>query len=236
LDDDTKTKVVIFASPCGGVGTSTMAAACAMHFAAQGKRTLYLNLEKFGSSDVFFSAGGNFCMGDVIFALKSKRTNFSLRLESCVKQDSNGVFFYSQSKNALEMFELSNEEMKRLISELKSTGSYDYIVIDTDIAMDTEGLEIYRLAHSFVWVGDGSEISNSKIRRAYSALSIRDEDSDSPLINRICLVYNMFSNKTGIGVNDLGLRNIGGAPRYTHASTKEILAQLVSKDIFDKIF
>lgn len=234
LDDDTS-KIIIFASPCGGVGTSTMAAACATHFASQGKRTLYLNLEKFGSSDVFFSAEGQFDMSDVIFALKSKKTNFSLKLESSVKQDSNGVYFYSQSKIALDMLELNNEELERLISELKLTGSYDYIVIDTDFVMDKTNLPIYRLAHSLVWVGDGTELSNSKISRAYNALSVMEQKADAPLTNRIRLIYNKFSSKTSKTVGDLGLKNVGGAPRYEHANTQQILSQLALMEILDKI-
>ncbi len=234
LEDDTS-KVIVFASPCGGVGTSTMAAACATHFASQGKRTLYLNLEKFGSSDAFFSAEGQFDMSDIIFALKSKKTNLALKLESSVKQDSNGVYFFSQSKIALDMLELSCEEIVRLISELKLMGSYDYIVIDMDFIMDKENLQIYRRAHALVWVGDGSEISNSKIFRSFSALSVREEKEDSPLTNRCCLIYNKFSNKISKTIGESSLRNIGGAPRYEHASVQQILTQLAPMDVFNKI-
>ena len=59
LGDDTA-QIVAFESVSGGCGGSTIAAACALHFAAQGKKTLYLNLEKFGSADSFFSAEGQF--------------------------------------------------------------------------------------------------------------------------------------------------------------------------------
>lgn len=234
LDDDTA-RIVLFASPCGGVGSSTMAAACAAHFAAQGKRTLYLNLEKFGSADLFFSSEGQFDMSDIIFALKSKRANFSLKLESSVKQDTNGVYFFAQSKIALDMFELNSEELVRLISELKRIGSYDYLVIDTDFVMDEDNLPIYRLAHALVWVGDGSEISNHKIHRAYDALTVMEQKADVPLTNRICLIYNKFSNKSSQPAGDFGLRSIGGAPRYEHASTRQILAQLAPMEVFDKI-
>lgn len=234
LDDDTS-KVIIFASPCGGEGTSTMAAACAMHFAAQGKRALYLNLEKFGSSDVFFSAEGQFDMSDIIFALKSKRTNLALKLESSVKQDSSGVYFFSQPKIALDMLELSCEEIVRLISELKLMGSYDYIVIDMDFVMNKENLQIYHLAHALVWVGDGSETSNCKIFRAVSALSVKEQKEDSPLINRSCIIYNKYSNKTSKIIGEIPLKNIGGAPRYEHASVQQILAQLAPMDVFNKI-
>ncbi len=234
LDEDT-TKICIFNSVSGGTGASTMAAAAALHFAAQNKKTLYLNLEKFGSSDVFFTGEGQFDMSDIIFALKSKKANLSLKLESCVKQDTKGVYFYSQSQIALDMLELGCDEIIRLISELKLTGSYDYIIIDTDFGIDKDSIKICKLAHSVVWVGDGSEISNGKIFRAYNALSTVEEKADSPLTNRLCLIYNKFSNKTSTALTDIGIKNIGGAPRYEHATTAQVLEQLSAKDMFDKI-
>lgn len=227
--------VILFDSVSGGAGASSMAAACALHFAAQQKRVLYLNLEKFGSSDVFFSAEGQFDISDVIYALKSRKANLSLKLESCVKQDPKGVFFYSQSKLALDMLELNPDEMIRLISELKTSGAYDYVIVDADFGMDKEFLPVYRQIPAIIWVGDGSDLSNAKICRAYTALSTLERNADMPLFNRITLVYNKFSNKTGKIIDDAGIRNIGGAPRYEHASTSQILAQLAVMDLFDKI-
>ena len=234
LDDET-TKICVFNSVSGGTGASTMAAAAAMYFSAKNKKTLYLNLERFGSSDSFFSGEGQFDMSDIIYALKSKKANLPLKLESCVKQDIKGVYFYSQSKIALDMLELGCDEIIRLISELKLTGSYDYIIVDMDFGIDNNSIKICKLAHSVVWVGDGSEISNNKIFRAYNAISTIEEKADSPLTNRICLMYNKFSNKTGKVLADIGVKNIGGAPRYEHASTSQVLEQLCIKDMFNKI-
>ena len=234
LDEDS-TKIIFFNSVSGGTGASTMAASAALHFAARNKKTLYLNIEKFGSSDIFFSGEGQFDISDIIFALKSKKANLPLKLESCVKQDDKGVYFYSQSKIALDMLELGREEIIRLISELKLTGGYDYIIVDSDFGLDKDSIKIYRLAHSVVWVGDGSEISNSKIFRAYNALSTLESNADSPLTNRLCLIYNKFSNKTSKALTDIGIKNIGGAPRFEHATVDMVLDQLCTKDFFDKI-
>jgi hypothetical protein len=66
-------------------------------------------------------------------------------------------------------------------------------------------------------------------------LSIIDQKADVSLTNRISLIYNKFSNKTSKEVGDFGLRSIGGAPRYEHASTQQILAQLAPMDMFNKI-
>lgn len=234
LGDDS-TRVIAFTSVSGGVGSSSMAAACAVHFASQGKKVLYFNLEKFGSSDVYFSAEGQFDMSDIIFALKSKKTNLSLKLESCVKQDLRGVYFYSQSKLALDMLELNAEEILQLISELKLTGGYDYVILDCDYGMDKDSLSVFRQANSIVWVGDGSEISNTKIFRAYQALATLEQNADSPLLNRLYLIYNMFSNKTSKALDDISIKNIGGAPRYEHATTAQVIGQLAAMDMFDKV-
>lgn len=227
--------IIAFTSPSGGTGSSTMAAACAMHFASQGKKVLYLNLEKFGAADSFFQAEGQFDMSDVIFALKSKKANLSMKLESCVKQDACGVYFYAPSKLALDMLELGTEEVLRLLSELKVTGSYDYIVMDLDYAQSKEMLPIYRQAHGVALVGDGSDISNTKITRAFAALVTAEQNSDAPLTSRMCLIYNKYSNKTSANIGDIGLRTVGGAPRYEHATTEQVVTQLAAMDFFNKI-
>lgn len=232
---DESSKIIAFTSIGCGAGNSTMAAAASKYLSRKHKKTLYLNLEKFGSSDSFFTAEGQFGMSDIIFALKSRKTNLSLKLESCVKQDISGVYFYSQSKIALDMHELTGNDILRLISELKLTSTYDYIIIDIPFDIDTETLKIFHQMHGIVWVGNGTEISNLKICRAFEALSILEQNDDSPLINRISLIYNKFSNKSSKTVGEIGLRIIGGAPRYEHASEVQILDKLSGMEMFGKI-
>jgi len=233
--DDSGAKVLVFTSPCGGCGASTMAAAAALSFASRGQKVLYLNLERFGSSDTFFSGEGQFDMSDIIFALKSKKTNLPMKLESCVKQDPRGVHFYSQAKIALDMLELQTEDVLRLISELQFTGSYNYIILDLNFNLSQDILKIWRQAHGVIWVSDGTEVANSKIFRAHKALSVMEEKAESPLVNRLALVYNKFSNKGGQVLSEISIKNIGGAPRYEHADTQQVLGQLSKIDAFDKI-
>lgn len=233
--DNESTNVIVFCSASGGVGTSSMAAACAVHFASMNKKVLYLNLEKYGSADVFFTGEGQFDMSDIIYALKSRKTNLSMKLESCVKRDASGVQFYSGTKIALDMMELGTEEINRLISEIKISASYDYIILDMDFSLEKKVLDIYRQAHAILWVGDGSEVSNAKISRAYTALTTLESNEDSPINSRISLIYNKFSNKTGKGIDEIGIKSLGGAPRYEHATAKDVLRQLASLNAFDKI-
>lgn len=233
--DGEEGRVLAFCSASGGVGSSTMAAACAAHYAGKGHKVLYLNLEKFGSADVFFSGEGQFDMSDIIFALKSKKTNLPLKLESCVKQDACGVYFYSPARIALDMMELTSEEIQRLISELKLMGEYDHIIMDLDFSLDKDMLKIYRQAQTIVLVGDGSVESNTKTERAYAALATMEQNADAPLTNRMVFLYDKVSSKNGQSINAAGLRVLGGAPRYTGASARQIIGQLAGMDVFDAI-
>lgn len=234
LDSDS-CKILLFQPVSGGVGASTIAAACAVHLASKGKRTLYLNLEKFGSANAFFEASGPYSMSDIIFALKSKKANLSIKLESCVRQADNGVCFFEQSPLALDMMELTTDDILKLISELQLMGTYDYIVIDTDFSLAADDMKIYRKVHEIIWVGDGSELSNIKLFRSFSALNTLEQSADSPLTNRLSLLYNKFSNKSGKTLDELGIRNIGGAPRFEHASTAQLVQQISAMSMFDRI-
>lgn len=228
-------KVVVFTSASGGTGSSTMAAACAVNYAKKGRKVLYLNLEEFGSADVFFDGAGQFDMSDIIYALKSRKTNLMLKLESCVKQDNSGVYFFSQPKVALDLLELDTGEILFLLSQLEMTGNFEYILIDMGFGLDKEHLQIYEKAHAIVLVGDGSEISNRKMLRAVQSLTTLEQNMDVSITNRMSLIYNKFSNKTGKVLENFEIKNVGGAQRFEHASVKQVVEQLAAMDIFEQI-
>ena len=234
LHSDRAVKTVTFVSAAGGTGSSSAAAACAKSFAANGQNTLYLNLEQFGSTAPFFTGPGQTDLGDVISALKSKKSNLSLKLASNARQDASGVYFYATPQYALHMAELKTEEIQNLITDLKLAASYENIIFDIDFSLNASAIEIFRQSSAIVFVLDGSEISNVKFIRAYNALEILDENSEVPLSSRLAILYNKFSSKTGKAI-DNGVRTIGGAPRYEHASTKQVVNELLKLDIFQNI-
>ena len=94
--------------------------------------------------------------------------------------------------------ELGADEIGRLISEARLSGNYEYVIADLEFGMDRASLQILRQAGAIVWTGDGSEISNRKLARAYQALAILEQNAEVPLTARIALIYNKFSNKSGI--------------------------------------
>lgn len=174
-------------------------------------------------------------MSDVVFALKEQKANFRLKLESAVRQDPRGVYFFSKAKIALDMMELSLEERQKLLRELKLGGSYDIIILDGDFSIDDDSLAVYRGVHGIVLTVDGSEIGNDKFLRMLQALQIKEENSPVPIMKRMYTVYNKFSNKTGQSLPKIGIRELGGVPRYEHAGTEALVETLAEKTFFEEL-
>lgn len=227
--------VTIFSSPCGGVGTTTVAAAYSLYLTKKGNKTLFLSFDCFDSTDIFFSGDGQATISDLIFALKSKKSNLAMKMESYVKRDYADVYFFSKAKYPLDMLELKSDEKMLLLEELKSFGSYDNIVVDLSFGVDKEHLDFYKKAHDVIMVSDGSLIANEKIRNAYSTLLMLDNNQDIPVANRVSLMYNRFSSKTGITLDYQELRSIGGAPVFAQATVRQIMEHLSQSDAFEKL-
>ena len=234
-ENESAVPVFTFVSPGGGSGSSTLAVACAKHCAMRGKKVLYLNFEQLGSSDSFFFAEGQFDFSDVIFAVKSKKANLALKLESNVKQDASGVYFYSAANTALDVRELMPDDIERMLEELKTMGMYDVIVIDTDFEINEKALKIFKGSSRVVFVSDGSDISNTKFLRAYRAFEIINEQSFDGILSKFSVAYNKFSNKTSKTIDEVNVPLLGGVPRIENATSEQIIQQILTLNVFNSL-
>lgn len=235
MNGETQTKILTFVSMEGGAGSSTVAAAFAEYAAERGKKVLYLNIEQLGRTEDFFVGEGQYDLSDVLFTLKSGKGSMALKLESTVRRDASGVCFYSSPKVAWDLMELGEKELQTLLEELCASGGYDYIVLDQDFIFGKKMFRVFKMASQIVFVNDGSEISNAKFQRGYQALKIYEQNSNYAFLRKSYLFYNKFSNKTSKTLEIEDIRNLGGVPRFEHATTKQVMKQLVQLADFQKI-
>lgn len=231
---DSKTTTICFSSPCSGSGSSTMAISCATRLTALGKKVLYLDLQKFPTVDAFFGRG-NTNFSDIIFALKSKKVNLAMKLQSCVLQSESGVFYFSQISNPLDILEITSEERDRLILALQELGVYDTIVIDYDYSLSKDDLSFIANADAIIYTCDGTENSVMKLSSCHQALEILEGSYGITLRDKTYILYNKFSSKIGqrLEVNDW--KELGGVQRFEHADNSMVVNSVISKVVFDAL-
>ena len=235
FEGDGTSSLITFVSASGGVGTSTAAVACAKKIARCGKKVLYINLEMFGSADNFFSGAGQFDLSNVIFSLKSKKSASVLKMESYVKEDASGVYFYSSPKMALDVIDLSVEDIETLFSSIKMMNSYEFIVVDIDFSFSPTVIKLLEMSQCIVCVSDGSEVSNDKFIRAYQALEVFEQQKEINILSKLTLLYNKFSSRTGKVIDNRTIKSLGGMRVVSNADEAQIIDEMIREDIFDKI-
>ena len=190
-------------------------------------------IEKFGSADMFFYGEGQYTMSDIVYNIKSKKSNLSLKLESSVKIDKRGVYFFSSPNLVLDLLELDIEDKKLLINTLVMSSQYDYIVIDCDFGMQKDDLELYSMANEIILVGDGSEISNDKTVRAIASIQILEQEKNMSICRKTMLLYNRFNNYTGRTIENLDMRTIAGIPPFENLNTQQIITKISGMQFFN---
>lgn len=229
--------LITFSSPCRGTGTSTLAAACAIRLAAQGRSVFYLNLERFGGADVFFG-GDTQNISKVIYALKASHGNQSVNLgakiKSCILRSQDGVNYFAAPDLPLDMNGFDADSIDTLIGELN--GGFDYIIVDIDFSISDVYPKTLAASHRFVWCSDGTDAGNFKLSRTLSAICSLEQEKGLSVPERVRLIYNKM-DKYSTASEFVGINCVGLIP-YTPggASSSAKLALGLSKlDIFDKL-
>lgn len=235
MHSDSGTKMTAFFSAAGGCGCTTAAAAYAAHLAGTGKKVLYLNLETFGNPDMLFQGEGQGSFGDIIYAVKSRKGNLYLKIESSVKRDPSGVYFFSGTSTALDMNELKEEEKRRILTELKTSCDYECVVLDLDFSLNEEFLSILDECAQLVLVSDGSRTANEKTSRMLFALNILEQQSGKKWMMRMGVLYNRFSSATSEKLKGCDIREIGGIRRYEGYGPRQLVRELSALPVFDRL-
>lgn len=161
--DTEQAKITAVWSPAGGTGKTTVALAFAAQKVAEGKKTVYLNLEHFSSAPVYFGEGGR----SISVAFAKFDSNLELLLQSIRQQDSgSGIYYFAPPENYDDINILTTEDMARLISAC-ACGA-DELVLDLPSVCDERTRSILDLAAEVLLVVDASRTSQIKWKQFMS--------------------------------------------------------------------
>ena len=234
--DNSGCSVISVVSAAGGVGSSTIAAAIALHKQQSGANVIYINLEAFGSTNMFFSAPGEGDFSNIIFALKSKKSNLSFKLDSEVKNSPEGVAFFDECRVALDKNSITTEECEHLIDEIVLKGNYNYVIVDADFSLSEHHLNILNKSDKVVFVTDGTELSNYKTMKAVNSIEIMETQKESlNITDKSVLLYNRFSSKTSKQIENCELDTVGGINKLEGLDSSSLAKKISEYQVLDNI-
>ncbi len=207
FSDKNSTLVEVFMPVNGGAGATSLAIAYGKRLAMQGIPTLYLNFELLNTSKLFMNGDGNIGFDEIIYAIKSKKQNVPLKIESSVVKSREGLDFFNEARIALDMLEMNDENIEMLIKELQGMGKYRNIIIDSDLCMGSR-LKLYsKLSHKIILVFEESAIGMKKMSDLNKALQLLENGGNIDITNKITVISNKVKDVNQVSVpSDLSVR------------------------------
>ncbi|MCL2162879.1 MAG: hypothetical protein FWH55_00500 [Oscillospiraceae bacterium] len=155
-----KAQITAVWSPTGGVGKTTIALAYAADRASSGKMTMYLNLENFSSTSVYFPESGR----SISKALEKLESNLRLFLMGIRQQDSgSGILYFCGPENYDDIRILTEEDVEKLIDACAA--EIDELVVDLSSQIDQRVVKTFSMADKVLLIADPSNSSQAKINQ-----------------------------------------------------------------------
>ena len=166
-------------SPAGGTGKTTVALAYAANRVSAGRQTVYLNLENFSTTSVYFREAG----ASISKLFEKLESNAHVFQKGIRQQDpGTGIAFFSGPENYDDINILSAGDMESLIGACAE--DIDELVIDLSSQCDRRTQAILCLADAVLLVCDPSAASQAKLLQfIHQHSTFREISSQAVLIN-----------------------------------------------------
>ncbi|WP_027089396.1 hypothetical protein [Thomasclavelia saccharogumia] len=230
-----QTKLITYTSYSGGTGTSTIAISEAVSKAAAGAKVLYLNLEYFDTTDIYFESSENSSFSNVVFLIKKDSLDLVSKLEKVLIQHKTGVFYCSSPAILLDKLEINNvKDIHKLFDALKQIG-FDYIIIDRNIDFSLVEKFIFESSNDLRFVVDGSKTSNHKFLKLINSLSLIDEREETNVCQKISVIYNKMSSSSNNIIQNKKIPVLAMINKYKTYDDKMIINEIVANNFLTNI-
>ena len=226
------TRVISIVSPAGGTGKSSIAAGCSILCAGRGMRAFYLNLEDIPSTGMFFHGDSRQSFSNVIYQLKGSAPNLWLKLEAAGCTDTGtGVHFFRPAENILDMNELTDQDISRLIYEFRKSSAYNVVFIDLPTGLNERNSSVLKYSDAVLLVLTPDFKLESSIERFSKGLEMIENKLRADLIARIVPVLN-FSKRQKTGGSIFGYRPVAEISDHSVSSDSRTFMKPVENPAF----
>jgi len=155
-----KANITAVWSPSGGSGKTTVALAYAAHKVSAGKQAIYLSLENFSSTSVYFPDNGK----SISKAFEKLESNAQVFMMSIRQQDNgSGISYFCSPQNYDDINILTANDIEMLVNACAA--GIDELVVDLSSQCDRRVQEVFNLADTVLLICDPSSTSQAKLKQ-----------------------------------------------------------------------
>ncbi len=217
-DGKKKTRLITFYSPCGGAGTSTLAAGLSAKCAQNGWNAFYLNFERFPATTAYFDAyGSGESLSNILFFLKENNKNLGLKIEGSRSIDNKtGVHYFLPPENIFDLDELTSDEIKRLIGQMRTMECYDVIIADMGSELNDVSIPLLESSDLVFCVLPYDTTSKIKLATLLRAFEILSKRKGLNFMDKVELILNKCLNSGLTDVENLTLNGKSASIRIPY--------------------
>ncbi|MBP5461301.1 MAG: AAA family ATPase [Lachnospiraceae bacterium] len=234
-EESESAKIITFLPICGGAGSSTMAATCAIALAKDAK-VLYLNLEQDSSDTSFFASECKKTISDVISMLKTKYTDAGIYnlLKEIIAKDTSQRYanpdYVRGYRNIPDCLDFAPNGIEAMLRIIKRQFDYQFIIIDTGFIAGPFLNKIITLSDSVVFVSNGSDVANAKMQRIRRYFEIIGQNSQAKMPKEY-VIFNQYYGVKDEAIITRDMTVILRIPRFRTDDKQHISSQTVINQV-----
>jgi len=193
-----KADITVVWSPTGGVGKTTVALAYAASKVSEDKQVMYLNLELFSGTSVYFDTSGK-SISALFEMLEAKTGNIEVLIKSMLRRDpGSNIFYFCCPRFFDDINILSVDNISSLISACEKP--VDEVIIDMSCVCDERTRYIFDVADRVLIVNDATCVSRAKTEQF-----INHQHLFSQIKDKVCFIANKGASATDNNLQTISL-------------------------------
>lgn len=202
----TNTKVVAVYSPAGGVGKTSISLVSSTLCSNRGDEVLYLNFESFQSTPLFFKCNESENLSEVLYHIKNKSKNLSLKIEGIISTDPlSKVNYISPPESIIDINECTQQEVNILIDAVNHLNKYDYVFVDMYSDLDMKNISILSKSDQILLIITPDVLSILKAKQFLKDIEILSKRLKDNIIDKVSIIINKYNADIPMDIESLDL-------------------------------
>lgn len=212
-----RTKLEAVYSPIGGSGKTVISMAMAGKLTELGRNVLYISTEQLSSSAAFFQyqEEGNTALVETL----GSGASFDMKLKGIAKQGNNGVNYVEGFERIADYSDVTYQEMKDVLSNIKKTGIYDNVIVDMGSNIDHISKAVWEEADEIVVICKSGNFATQKLNFFANQGMVLENK------NKFLKIENMADNSSRFN-NDFNVPCVATVHNYGNISEEQVISAI----------